>query len=63
MINYENWKRYINDLEKLENLIEDMIVAHEEVMSDKVYQALDDALIAVQAELDVAKENKNSSLD
>lgn len=63
MVNYENWERYINDLEKLENLIEDMIVAHEEVMSDRVYQALDDALVAVQAELDVAKENKNSSLD
>lgn len=63
MVNYENWERYINDLEKLEGLIEDMIVAHEEVMSDKVYHALDDALVAVQAELDVAKENKNSSLD
>lgn len=63
MVNYENWERYINDLEKLEGLIEDMIVAHEEVMSDRVYQALDDALIAIQAELDVAKENKNSSLD
>lgn len=63
MVNYENWERYINDLEKLENLIEDMIVAHEEVMSDRVYQALDDALIAVQAELDVAKENKDNSLD
>lgn len=62
MVNYENWERYINDLEKAENLIEDMIVAHEEVMSDRVYQALDDALIAVQAELDVAKENKNNSL-
>ena len=63
MVNYENWERYINDLEKLENLIEDMIVAHEEVMSDKVYHALDNALLAVQSELDVAKENKNSSLD
>ena len=63
MVNYENWGRYINDLEKLENLIEDMIVAHEEVMSDRVYRALDNALLAVQAELDVAKENKNSSLD
>lgn len=63
MVTYENWERYINDLEKLENLIEDMIVAHEEVMSDKVYQALDDALIAVQAELDVAKDNRNNSLD
>ena len=63
MVNYENWERYINDLEKLENLIEDMIVAHEEVMSDRVYHALDDALVAVQEELEVAKENKNSSLD
>ena len=63
MVNYENWERYINDLEKLENLIEDMIVAHEEVMSDRVYRALDNALLAVQAELDVAKENKKSSLD
>lgn len=63
MVNYENWERYINDLEKLENLIEDMIVAHEEVMSDRVYHALDDALLAVQAELEVAKENKNSSLN
>ena len=34
MVNYENWERYIRDLEKLETLIEDMIVAHEEVMSD-----------------------------
>lgn len=63
MMNYENWERYINDLEKIENLIEDMIVAHEEVMSDRVYQALDNALLAVQAELEVAEENKNSSLD
>lgn len=63
MVNYENWGRYLNDLEKLENLIEDMIVAHEEVMSDRVYQALDNALLAVQAELEVAEENKNSSLD
>lgn len=63
MVTYENWERYINDLEKLENLIEDMIVAHEEVMSDSVYHALDNALLAVQAELEVAKENKNSSLD
>lgn len=63
MVNYENWERYINDLEKLENLIEDMIVAHEEVMSDRVYHAIDGALVAVQEELEVAKENKNSSLD
>lgn len=63
MVTYENWERYINDLEKLENLIEDMIVAHEEVMSDRVYHALDNALLAVQEELEVAKENKNSSLD
>lgn len=63
MVNYENWERYISDLEKLEGLIEDMIVAHEEVMSDRVYHALDDALIAVQAELDVAKDSKNNSLD
>ena len=63
MVNYENWERYINDLEKLEGLIEDMIVAHEEVMSDRVYHALDNALLAVQAELEVAKENKDNSLD
>ena len=63
MVNYENWERYINDLEKLENLIEDMIVAHEEVMSVRVYHAIDGALVAVQEELEVAKENKNNSLD
>ena len=63
MVNYENWERYIRDLEKIETLIEDMIVAHEEVMSDRVYHALDNALLAVQAELEVAEENKNSSLD
>lgn len=63
MVNYENWERYIRDLEKIETLIEDMIVAHEEVMSDRVYHALDNALLAVQAELDVAKENKDNSLD
>ena len=63
MVNYETWERYIYDLEKLENLIEDMIVSHEEVMSDRVYHALDNALFAVQEELEVAKENKNSSLD
>ena len=63
MVNYDNWERYIRDLEKIETLIEDMIVAHEEVMSDRVYHALDNALLAVQAELDVAKENKDNSLD
>ena len=63
MVNYENWERYIIDLEKIETLIEDMLVAHEEVMSDRVYHALDNALLAVQAELDVAKDNKNNSLD
>ena len=63
MVNYENWERYIRDLEKIETLIEDMIVAHEEVMSDRVYHALDNALLAVQAELEVAKENKDNSLD
>ena len=63
MVNYENWERYIRDLEKLETLIEDMIVAHEEVMSDRVYHALDNALLVVQAELDVVKENKDNSLD
>ena len=63
MVNYENWERYIIDLEKIETLIEDMLVAHEEVMSDRVYHALDNALLAVQEELDVAKDNKNNSLD
>lgn len=63
MVNYENWERYIRDLEKIETLIEDMIVAHEEVMSDRVYHALDNALLAVQAELEVAKENKDNILD
>ena len=63
MVNYENWKRYIRDLEKIETLIEDMLVAHEEVMSDRVYHALDNALLAVQAELDVAKNNKDAMID
>lgn len=63
MVNYENWERYINDLEKLENLIEDMIVAHEEVMSDRVYHAIDDALVAIQEELEVAKNNRDAMLD
>lgn len=63
MVNYENWERYIRDLEKLENLIEDTIVAHEEVMSDKVYHALDAALIAIQGELDIAKNNKDAMID
>ena len=63
MVNYENWERYIRDLEKIETLIEDMLVAHEEVMSDRVYHALDNALLAVQEELEVAKENKDNSLD
>ena len=40
MVNYENWERYIRDLKKIETFIEDMIVAHEEVMSDRVYHAL-----------------------
>lgn len=63
MVNYGNWEWYIRDLEKIETLIEDMIVTHEEVMFDRVYHALDNALLAVQAELEFAKENKNSSLD
>ena len=34
-----------------------------EVRSDRVYHAIDGALLAVQAELEVAKNNKDAMLD
>ena len=54
MITYENWERYLDDLDKLENLIEDIQYKHENIMSKRMADALEETLSAIMDEKDVA---------
>lgn len=54
MITYENWERYLDDLDKLENLIENIQYKHENIMSKRMADALEETLSAIMDEKDVA---------
>lgn len=54
MITYENWERYLDDLDKLESLIEDIQYKHENIMSKRMADALEETLSAILDEKDIA---------
>lgn len=54
MITYENWERYLDDLDKLESLIEDIQYKHENIMSKRMADALEEVFSAILYEKDIA---------
>lgn len=54
MITYENWERYLDDLDRLEILIEGIQYKHENIMSKRMADALEETLSAIMDEKDVA---------
>lgn len=54
MITYENWERYLDDLDKLESLIENIQYKHENIMSKRMADALEETLSAIMDEKDAA---------
>lgn len=54
MITYENWERYLDDLDKLESLIEDIQYKHENIMSKIMADALEEVFSAILYEKDIA---------